>query len=94
MAAEVGALGQILPDESIGVFIAAALPRAVRVGEVDFDAGIFYSKLFGNFKQVRRCCIISQFCSVLVTAPPRRKTFQFALLSILNRRRAGYVIVI
>ena len=32
-------LGQLLPEQSIGVLVAAALPRAVRVGEVDLDAG-------------------------------------------------------
>jgi hypothetical protein len=37
--AEVGSLGQILADEAIGVFVAAALPGAVGIGEVDLNFG-------------------------------------------------------
>ena len=40
MSAEVGAFGQILPDQPVGVFVAAALPGAVGIGEVDLDAGV------------------------------------------------------
>ena len=36
---EVGSLGEILPEQAVGVLVDAALPRAVRVGEVDLDAG-------------------------------------------------------
>src|SRR5690242_14919098 len=36
MAREVCALGKILSQETIGVFIAASLPRALRIAEVDF----------------------------------------------------------
>jgi hypothetical protein len=40
VAGQVGSLGQILADEAIGVLVAAALPRAVGIAEVDFDAGV------------------------------------------------------
>ena len=36
---EVCSLGEILPVQAVGVLVDAALPRAVRVGEVDLDAG-------------------------------------------------------
>ena len=39
-AGEVGALGEVLAQQAIGVLVGAALPRAVRVGEEDLDAGI------------------------------------------------------
>jgi len=38
--AEVFSFGQELADESVGVFIDAALPGRVRVGEVDLDPGV------------------------------------------------------
>ena len=40
MAAEIGAFGEILPDQAVGVFVAGSLPWAVGVGEVDLDAGV------------------------------------------------------
>jgi hypothetical protein len=40
VSTEVGSLGQILAYEAIGIFVAAALPRAVGIAEVDFDAGV------------------------------------------------------
>ena len=39
VAGEVGPLRQILPQQAIGVLVGAALPRTVRVAEVDLDAG-------------------------------------------------------
>jgi hypothetical protein len=36
---EVGAFGQVLTQQSVGVFASAALPRAVRVAEVHAHAG-------------------------------------------------------
>ena len=36
---QVRALGQVLADQAVDVFVAAALPGAVRVAEVDRDAG-------------------------------------------------------
>jgi hypothetical protein len=36
--AQVGSLGEVLPQEPVGVLVAAALPGRVRVGEVDADA--------------------------------------------------------
>ena len=39
VARQIGALGQVLADQSVGVFIGAALPWAVRVAEVHGDAG-------------------------------------------------------
>lgn len=38
---EVCSLGEILPEQAVGVLFEAALPRTVRVGEVDFTAGHF-----------------------------------------------------
>ena len=38
---QVGALGEILPEQAVGVLVDAALPRAVRIGEVDIDPGHF-----------------------------------------------------
>ena len=40
VAAEIGAFGEILPDQAVGVFVAGSLPWAVGVGEVDLDAGV------------------------------------------------------
>ncbi|MEA2188209.1 MAG: hypothetical protein QOK16_3220 [Solirubrobacteraceae bacterium] len=37
---EVGALGEVLAHEPVGVLVGGALPRSVRVAEVDVDAGI------------------------------------------------------
>src|SRR6266511_4944469 len=39
VSAEVGALGAVLAEKAVGVFVAAALPGAVRVAEVDLEAG-------------------------------------------------------
>lgn len=36
---QVRALGQVLSEQAVGVFVAAALPGAVRVGEVDRHTG-------------------------------------------------------
>ena len=36
---EVCSLGEILPEQAVGVLVDAALPRSVRVGEVYLDAG-------------------------------------------------------
>ena len=36
---EVFSLGEILPEQAVGVLVDAALPRTVRVGQVDLDAG-------------------------------------------------------
>ena len=35
-AAQVGFFGQILTDQAIGIFVQAALPGLIRVGEIDF----------------------------------------------------------
>ncbi|MNJ34571.1 hypothetical protein D3C77_292890 [compost metagenome] len=40
MSRQVRALGQVLTDQSVDVFVAAALPRAVRVAEVNGDTGL------------------------------------------------------
>jgi hypothetical protein len=37
---EVGALGEVLAQQPVGVLVAGALPRAVRVGEVDRDISV------------------------------------------------------
>ena len=39
-AGQVGALGEVLAQQPVGVLVGAALPGAVRVGEVDRDAGV------------------------------------------------------
>jgi len=41
LQAEVFSLGQVVSQEAVGIFVDAALPRAMRVGEVDLDAGLF-----------------------------------------------------
>jgi len=38
--AEVGALGEVLAQQAVGVLVGAALPGGVRVAEVDLDAGV------------------------------------------------------
>ena len=38
-ARQVGALGEVLAQEAVGVLVGAALPGAMRVAEVDRDAG-------------------------------------------------------
>jgi len=40
VSAQVGALGEVLAQQAVGVLVGATLPRAVRVGEVDLDAGV------------------------------------------------------
>ena len=36
---EISTLGQVLPEQAVGVFAGAALPRAVRIAELDSHAG-------------------------------------------------------
>ena len=40
LLAEIGALGQVLADEAVGVLVGAALPGIVRIGEVDLDTAV------------------------------------------------------
>mgnify|MGYP006955966275 FL=1 len=40
-ATQVAALGQILPQQAVGVFVDAALPGTMRIGEVDVHPGGF-----------------------------------------------------
>ena len=35
-ATQVSSLGEVLPEQTVGVFVDAALPRAVRIGKVNF----------------------------------------------------------
>ena len=42
---QVTTLWQVLPQQTIGVFVDAALPRAVRIGKVHLDAGSFRQSL-------------------------------------------------
>src|SRR5918994_3511018 len=37
---QVGALGEVLPQQPVGVLVAAPLPRAVGIAEVDLHAGL------------------------------------------------------
>jgi len=39
IGAHVGAFGEVLKKQAVGVFVAAALPGRAEVGEVDLDAG-------------------------------------------------------
>src|SRR3989338_8777450 len=49
-AAQVAALGQVLPQQAVGVLVDAPLPGAVRIGEVYFYPGGFRQSLvFGHF---------------------------------------------
>ena len=50
-AGQVSAFREILAQQAVGVLVDAALPRAVRIGEIDGDAG-----QFGR----RSCCAISR----------------------------------
>ena len=43
VSAEVVSFGEILAYQAVGVFVDAALPWAVWVGEVDLDAGVAVS---------------------------------------------------
>lgn len=36
---QIGALGHVLAEQCVGVLVDAALPRAMRIGEVNIDAG-------------------------------------------------------
>src|SRR5688572_4856159 len=38
-ARHVGVLGQVLPDQAVGVLVGAALPGVMRIGEVERHAG-------------------------------------------------------
>jgi hypothetical protein len=38
--AQVGALGQVLAEQAVGVLVGAALPGAARVTELDLDTGV------------------------------------------------------
>ena len=40
VSGEIGPFREVLAKQSVGVFVGAALPGAVRVAEVDFDAGV------------------------------------------------------
>ena len=40
MTAEISALWKVLAKQTVGIFIVAALPRALRVSEVDFDTSV------------------------------------------------------
>ncbi len=37
---EVGAVGEVLPEQAVGVLVRAALPGRVRIAEEDLDAGV------------------------------------------------------
>ena len=36
---QIGALGKVLPEQAVGILVGAALPRALRVAEVNVDVG-------------------------------------------------------
>jgi len=37
---QIGSFGEVLPQQSVGVLAGASLPGAMRVAEVDVDAGV------------------------------------------------------
>jgi hypothetical protein len=45
---QIGASWEVLAQQPVGVFVAAALPGRVRVAEVDRDAGVFGEALVGG----------------------------------------------
>lgn len=49
---------EILTNETVGVFIGAALPRVMRRGEEEFNAGF----LLDGFVPVKLCAIVSSDC--------------------------------
>ncbi len=38
-ATQISSLGEVLPEQAVGVFVDATLPWAVRIGKVDFHTG-------------------------------------------------------
>ena len=44
MSAEIGAFGEVLSEETVGVLVGATLPRCLGVAEVDIEIGV-YSEL-------------------------------------------------
>ena len=40
VSGKVGSLGEVLPDEAVGIFVAAALPGAIGIGEEDLNSGV------------------------------------------------------
>ena len=81
MSAEVGALREVLAKQTVRVLVRAALPRAVRVTEVDVEAGRDLSSelapRFQEFKKIaeiprtRRGGIITNYMIYLVAKPTR-----------------------
>src|SRR5204862_2884292 len=45
---EVDALREVLPQQAVGVFVGATLPRALRIAEVDLDLGGHGKSLVGE----------------------------------------------
>ena len=41
MSTEIGAFGEVLTEETVGVLVGATLPWCLRVAEVDVEVGIF-----------------------------------------------------
>lgn len=58
---QIGAFGEILANQAVGIFIAAPLPGAVRIGEIDLDA-IGGSHVIGDRPR---------FINICVRKPPR-----------------------
>src|SRR3989344_7176008 len=55
-ATQVAALGQVLPQQTVGVLVDAALPGTVRIGEVDLDPSGFRQPLMrGHFPALIVC---------------------------------------
>src|SRR6516162_4819805 len=59
MHAEIGAFWKILAQQSVGVLVGAALPWAVRIAEIDLDAGVDL-----------QACVLSQLSSLIPSQRP------------------------
>src|SRR6056297_3124355 len=54
MLAEIRALGEVLAEKTVGVLVTSALPWALRVAEVDLEAGID-----------PKLCVLSHLCTLI-----------------------------
>lgn len=53
---EVGAFGEELAQEAVGVLVRPPLPRAVRIAEIDLDAGVdCEAQMLGRFLAAVPC---------------------------------------
>ena len=67
---EVGAFGEVLAEQSVGVLVGSALPWAVRVSEEDWDAGLegerdVGGELFASIPRQRTSELCRQWTSLM-----------------------------